>query len=310
MMTHCLICGSTEITALTPFDDKQYEVERCNGCQYETIRPLPTPAALQDYYSGYSTTKTDDADLTFLFERSLTFLKFFIERARIEESHLAQLNFLEIGFGNAASLLAAAQVGFRSYGIDLDEVSVMSAKDRAAQYEIEIDCASSDIHSYRRDIPFHIVKASQIIEHTLSPLEFLSDIYDRQPPGGYLILECPNNEAAFWRVKNMLRKQFDRMSFYKSLKIKEHLSGFTASNLVLLLEKVGYSTVYCRDYAFRDRLFQPETLLWYPTLTTGIARSLRFRTVYPFLKSLIPPFDAMASTLARSGTHLAVWARK
>ncbi len=309
-MTNCLICGSTAITALTPFNDRQYEVERCNACQYETIRPLPTPAALQEYYSGYSTTKTTDADLTFLLERSLTFLQFFIERMRIEKQYLAHFNFLEIGFGNAASLLAAAQVGFRSYGIDLDEVSVSSAKARAAQYEITIDCAPSDIHSFRRDIPFHIVKASQIIEHTLNPLEFLRDIYDRQSSGGYLILECPNNEATFWRVKNMLRKHFDRMNFYKSLKIKEHLSGFTADNLVLLLEKVGYSIVYCRDYALRDRLFQPETLLWYPSLATGIARSLRFRSAYPFLKSLIPPFDYMASTLTRSGTHLAVWARK
>jgi hypothetical protein len=100
------------------------------------------------------------------------------------------------------------------------------------------------------------------------------------------------------------------MNYHNSLKIKEHLSGFTASNLVLLLEKVGYSVVYCRDYALRDRLFQPETLLWYPTLWMGIWVSLRSKSAYPFLRSLISPFDRAASVLARSGTHLAVCARK
>lgn len=312
---NCLICGSSSILTLEPFDDPRHRVEHCNDCRYETLRPLPTPAELLAYYSAYSTTKTDPAELRVLFEQSLEFFDYFVRTAGLDHSELHRLNFLEIGFGNAASLLGAANAGFRAYGIDLDESNVRAARERSSEYGVQVDCAALDIQQYRRDIPLHVVKASQVIEHTLDPLTFLREIHERQPPGGYLIIECPNNEAAFWYVKNALRRPFDRMNFYKSLKITEHLSGFTANSLAMLLGKVGYSVVFSRDYSVRDKLFQPENTLWYPTIAAGLRAAVKWNgrpslNPYPFLKSLIGVFDKAASTLAHSGTYLAVWARK
>jgi cyclopropane fatty-acyl-phospholipid synthase-like methyltransferase len=221
-----------------------------------------------------------------------------------------QLRFLEVGFGNGASLLAAAKCGFQAYGLDLDATAVASLERRAREYGLGVQCIHGDVSSLDQDLRFDIIKASQIIEHTLDPLLFLTRLFEHQTSGGHLLLECPNNEATFWYVKNQLRRRYDRMNFYKSLKLNEHLHGFTKTSLQLILKQVGYEVMYCKDYPVRDPRFHHENLLWYPTLRQGLRNLVASGNVYVLLKSLIPPFDSMASRFRGQGTHLAVLAKK
>lgn len=306
----CQICGLSLIVKIAPFDSPAHHVVHCHACGHETLRPLPTADELALYYSDYSTTKTSDAELRFLYERSLEFFENFVANTDLKGTDLSGRNYLEIGFGNGAGLFAAAASGFRTFGVDLDESSVARARTVAPAFDVSVECSSGTIDDYRRDIEFHVVKASQVIEHTLDPLKFLQQIAVLQPVGGYLVLEFPNNDAAFWALKNLLRKRYGRMNFYKSLKIGEHLSGFTRESIAILLRKAGYRLLRCRDYPMRHRFLQPENLLWYPSLLEGVAESARTRDPYHLLKSLIPVFDHVASNIAGSGTHLYVWAEK
>jgi SAM-dependent methyltransferase len=306
----CPICGASDVTRCSPFEATQFWVISCRTCRHEAIRPLPSAEQLRHFYSGYPTTRTPVADLDFLVERSLEFLRDFVAATGLQARRLPELNYLELGFGNGASLFAAAQTGFRAHGIDLDPAGVARARERAAQYGLDIECEAASIEAYRTDRPFHVVKASQIIEHTLDPGAFLSEISARQPPGGYLIVECPNNDGAFWRVKNLLRRRYGRMNYFSSLKIGEHLSGFTRRSLTLALGAAGYRIVRCHDYPMRHRWLQPENLLWYPSLREGISRTMRDGSAYHVQKALIALFDRAASACAGMGTHLAVWAQK
>lgn len=306
----CSICGSPDLLRHTPFDVSDFHVVHCRACRHEAIRPLPTPAQLSEFYRDYYVTRTSDADLRFLHQRSLCFFAHLRANIGLADRPLSDLNFLEVGFGNGASLFGAATVGFRAFGMDLDEAGVARAREKAAEYGVSVDCVAVDMRNLRRDIPFHVVKASQVIEHTLDPAEFLAEIRDRQPPGGHLIIECPNNDGAFWHTKNLLRKRYGRMKHFNSMKIGEHLSGFTRRSIAILLERTGYEVVRCEDYSLRHEFLQPENLLWYPPLLEGISRSLRDRHPYVFLKSLIGVFDSAASALAGRGTHLSVWAKK
>jgi 2-polyprenyl-3-methyl-5-hydroxy-6-metoxy-1,4-benzoquinol methylase len=306
----CPICGARDVARRSPFEAAQFWVIHCRACRHEAIRPLPSADEVRAFYSDYPTTQTASADVDFLVQRSLEFLRDFIARTELRDARLAELNFLELGFGNGASLFAAAKAGFRAHGIDLDASGVTRARSAAAQYGVRVECDATSIEAYRRDRPFHVVKASQIIEHTLDPGAFLSAISVRQPPGGYLIVECPNNDGAFWRVKNLLRRRYGRTNYFNSLKIGEHLSGFTRRSLALALDAAGYRIVRCHDYPMRHRWLQPENLLWYPSLREGISRTMRDGSAYHVQKALIALFDRAASACAGMGTHLAVWAQK
>ena len=304
----CAVCGSTELTVHTVFLEARDTVVHCMGCGTEFLEPTPSIAELEAYYSGYGTTETSETEFEFLFTQARTYFKQ-LSGLPINGSG-RKPKFLEVGFGHGASLVAAASLGFEAYGVDLDRAAIKSVVERAGKYGTAVKCIHGDINSVSSDLSFDLIKASQVIEHTLQPVQFVQQLYLRQPVGGRLLLECPNNEAAFWYVKNLLRGRYQRMNFYKSLKLSEHLTGFTKKSIQLLLTNAGYEIKQFRDYALRDRTYHHENLLWYPNLSDGVKRTLRQRDSYHFLKSLIPVFDSVASRVYGSGTHMALTAEK
>jgi len=271
---------------------------------------LLSPQELRKYYEGYGTTKTPYDQVEFLIDKSVAYFEGFFVVTGFDRRNTPTSTFLEVGFGNGASLMAAAKLGFKAYGLDMDAECTRRVQEIACRHGQTVHSTIGEISSLDTWLKFDVIKASQVIEHTLDPLEFLVGLSKHQSAGGYLLLECPNNEATFWLVKNLLRRRFGRMNFYKSLKVSEHLYGFSKTSLARLLETVGYRIILCADYPLRDPMFHHENLLWYPTLAGGLRTFIKDRLTYPFLKSLIPPFDQLASKLAGAGTHMAVWGVK
>lgn len=291
----CDLCnGQTQV--LFVFDERDNWVERCTQCHAECIKPFPTPYEIQRTYTNYHVTKTPEEDLGALIVYSTKALEFLLGKMSFSQTDPKDLTFLDMGFGNGAALLAASLKGIRAYGIDLDPVNVANVQSVSRKMGVSPACIRGDADTLRSmQVQFDIVKASQILEHLVNPTEFLSEVARSQPCGGCLIIDCPNNDAAFWLIKNRIRRAFGRMAFYNSLKLHEHLRGFTRRSLTFLLQKVGYRIILCRDYPMGSYIFQPETTLWYPPLNVAIRRSIKNRRIYDFLKGSIRMFDTMAS---------------
>jgi 2-polyprenyl-3-methyl-5-hydroxy-6-metoxy-1,4-benzoquinol methylase len=305
----CHICNGP-LTDLFPFGDAP-KVVHCEDCHTESIRPLPTMKELEDHYADYVITKTPEDELLFLTSLSTETLGFYLKKTDYANTPASSIRFLEIGFGNGAGLFAGSKLGWQSYGVDLDPVCVANARTFAEKHSIPATCAQGGVHTLSHlGIKFDLVKASQILEHVINPVEFLSMIAQSQPAGGYLIIECPNNQAAFWRLKNKARASFDRLNYYNSLKLREHLWGYTRKSLPLLLQKAGYRTVFLRDYAVGNAIFEPQSVLWYPTLRNGIRESLKQRNLRPLLYPGVRAFDAVSSALLRMGTGFAALCQK
>jgi 2-polyprenyl-3-methyl-5-hydroxy-6-metoxy-1,4-benzoquinol methylase len=305
----CCICAG-ELINLSPFDDSS-RVIHCQNCHTESIRPLPTPAELDEYYSNYPATQTSEEQLHYLVILSIKALRFYLKKMEAPETSWQQTRFLEVGFGNGAGLFAGAKLGLQSYGIDLDPVGVANAKAFAEKHSINASCLQGDVSNLQdMGTKFDLVKASQVLEHVLDPVEFLSAISQSQPAGGYLIIESPNNQATFWRFKNRARKSFDRLNYYNSLKLKEHLWGYTKKSLPLLLQKVGYRTIFVQDYAAGNAIFEPQSVLWYQTLRGGLRDSLKNKALQPMLYPSVRAFDSLASRLFHQGTGLAALCQK
>lgn len=301
----CRICDG-ELVELFPFGDTP-KVVRCKDCRTESIRPLPTPEELADHYSGYPLTRTSDDQTLRLVPLAIETLKFYLAQTDLRSRPPPSIRFLEMGFGNGAGLWAGSKLGLQTYGVDLDPLSVSNAVAFADEHSLAATCVHGDVKALRSlDVKFDIVKASQVLEHVLDPVEFLSDIARAQTAGAYLIIECPNNDATFWQLKNRTRKMFGRLNYYNSLKLREHLWGYTKTSLPMLLKRAGYRTVMVRDYAAGNAIFEPESVLWYPTLATGLRYSIAHRTWGPFMYAGVRAFDSIASGLWHKGTGLAV----
>ncbi len=273
-------------------------VERCESCGLEGLKPLPTKEQLAAYYDGYATTQTPLELLLPLVDISKDALRHFAKKGGL--SNVNGLSFLEVGCGNGASVLAAAELGFDTVALDTDPSSIARLSEVVADQGLSAELRRAyvaDLVNEKRT--FDVVKVSQVIEHVPDPGEFLHELSQLLKPGGLLILDCPNNDALFWRAKNLLRKRFNRTNFYNSLKLSEHLWGFTVRSLRKALESSGYRVLHCSDYSVRDHIYQPENATWYPSLSHGTRSALRGLHAFPFLKASIGTFDQGASFLGR-----------
>jgi SAM-dependent methyltransferase len=218
---------------------------------------------------------------------------------------------MEIGFGNGGSLLAAAKLGMPAYGSDLDEHNVGDVKRRAEEMGLKVNLQCKDANEYiDRGETFDLIRASHLIEHLVDPAQFVDSITKLLSPKGFLFLECPNNSATFLRIKNQLRSACQRMDFYNSMRIMEHLWGFNRVSMRRMLERRGYRVLFVTDYPVCHRNFQPETQLWYPTVGRGIRESFEKKQIYPILKASIPLFDQAVSLAFSGGIGLATLAQR
>lgn len=307
----CPICLSPRALQLAHrFEEDSYYVVRCKACCVETILPHPTSRLLKEFYSDYHNTRTAEEQMPLLIGRSVELLEVLLSHLPLAPGR-KPLRYMEVGFGNGASLLAAAQLGMEAVGFDLDPSNVREVTQRAQSRGLSVQLRCGDIaEAIEGTEPVDFVKASQLIEHLIDPASFVRSILKVMTPRGYLYLECPNNNAAFLRIKNRLRKRFARMNFYNSLKIGEHLWGFSQSGMNRLLRLSGYEVVFCSSYPLRHRYFQPENLFWYPSVRSGVAEAFSRRQAFPLLKSMIPVFDGLASFALSEGIGLATLARK
>jgi SAM-dependent methyltransferase len=308
----CLVCqAGSSIGLLHQFEDDPHYVVVCSACSVQTIRPLPTTDELKDYYSNYPTTQTDKEQLQFLIDRHVELFEYLATWVRPQPIAGQPIRYLEVGFGNGASILAAAQIGMECSGFDLGPSNVSEVQARAKDRGLKLDVWTGD-GSVGQELgkTFDFIKASQVIEHLIDPVTFVRSMQKLLAPGGFLYLECPNNAAAFYTIKNKLRRRFNRMDFYNSMRLTEHLWGFNQKSMQRLLQANDLDVVLCKDYSLRHRFFQPEHLHWYPSLGSGLSQALSRKNPYPFLKSMIAIFDQLASRVASSGLGLTVLSRK
>jgi len=307
----CPICHSTSsMTIVHRFEKDTHYVVACNTCSVQTILPHPTGDQLKDFYRHYHNTRTADEQMPFLIARHVELFEHLRKRFQLQ-SETGVTRYLEVGFGNGGSLLAAAQVGMEAAGFDLDPDNVADVEKRAKTLGLKVKLQFGDSNAaLDPGQKFDLIKASQLIEHLINPVDFINSMTGLLSEKGYLYLECPNNSAAFLLIKNQLRRRFGRLDFYGSLKLSEHLWGFNRASMTRLLEENGLEVLFCRDYPVRHRYFQPENLLWYPSVRSGVRQSLSTRRSYPLLKSLIPVFDQVASGVVSGGIGLAVLAKR
>jgi SAM-dependent methyltransferase len=305
----CPVCREpASLEVLYRFEDDAHYIVGCKSCTVQTILPYPTRSELKEYYFNYHTTRTPEDQMPLLIARHVDLFEWL--RTKWHVPSTKGVRYVEVGFGNGASLLAAAQLGMDAFGYDLDPNNIDDVERRAKLLDLPVQLQRGDLNeALQRNEKFDLVKASQVIEHVIDPVRFIDSMSGLLNPRGYLYLECPNNAASFLWIKNRLRRPFGRMNFFNSLKVSEHLWGFNRASMKHLLRARNFDVVFCKDYPARHPYFQPENLFWYPSLSSGLRQSISERKLYPLLKSLIAVFDQAMSLTVSGGIGLVALAR-
>jgi SAM-dependent methyltransferase len=212
---------------------------------------------------------------------------------------------LDYGFGSGAFLRGVARRGYRALGADLSPQNLQQLRETAIQegLSIELIDLSAGLPTGLSDIA--VVTLFQVIEHVLDPLALLEKLSALQGDGGLIYLECPNDSAAWARVKDPVHRMF-RHEACGSLKYPEHLHGFNRRSIGTLIEKAGYEVVECRDYAYRDGVHQVESEFWWPRLGGGLSRP----SLAGVPRSFIPILDKTMSFCFGAGSGLFVLGRQ
>jgi 2-polyprenyl-3-methyl-5-hydroxy-6-metoxy-1,4-benzoquinol methylase len=229
-----------------------------------------------------------------------------LRAAGIDPGTLRGANFFEAAFGCGSSLFASAELGARSVGVDMDPEALARVRAYADQHGHDVEVHLGRVESFMgRDGEFNFVRASHVIEHTVEPRAFVSRLRELLRVGGVLMLECPNNRALVWLLKNAVRLRMNRADFYNGLKKTEHLWGFNRRSLAMLLEQEGFEVRRVTDYTVADYRYQPDVALWYPRWQTAIPNFVRTRTREPLVYATMRTLDQLSRLFAGGGMGLA-----
>jgi 2-polyprenyl-3-methyl-5-hydroxy-6-metoxy-1,4-benzoquinol methylase len=133
------------------------------------------------------------------------------------------MSLFEVGIGACECLLAAREIGYETYGIDVIERHVEDAKTK-----YNIDAETADFLEYTSDRVWDIVMMGDVLEHVSDPDLALSKAESMLADDGALWISTPSFESAYSCVAGhhdpMRRQQF-------------HLNYFSRESLYMLLER-------------------------------------------------------------------------
>lgn len=142
---------------------------------------------------------------------------------------------LEVGFGDAGSLVGMRELGWDVVGVETDPVSVANSR------ALGLDTRHGTLKSHAfPDASFDAIYASHVIEHVHDPLGLLQECHRILKPGGTVVMTTPN--MAGWGHSRL-------GADWVLLDSPRHVMLFSPRNARTMLQKAGFRTGRVRSTA-------------------------------------------------------------
>lgn len=152
--------------------------------------------------------------------------------------------FLDVGCSEGIYVAAAAQLGWKAAGSDIDPAKVRRAKVRGLDVR-HMDL--SDCH-FRQGFDFILLR--HVIEHIAEFVEFVRSTSLLLRPDGVLCVECPNQAG----IDALLhRRRLKEGRFLGNLYPPSHIHAFEQRTLYKLGDKLGLRCKLLMTYSRSDR---------------------------------------------------------
>ncbi len=147
---------------------------------------------------------------------------------------------LDCGCGNGAFTAQLLQQGLNAYGIDNSTSGIALAKDHFDAARFAVGSAYAPIPQELSHQTFDLIVSLEVIEHLISPQQFIKNLYDALNPGGILILTTPYHGY----LKNLciaVTNKFD--SHFDPLWEGGHIKFWSFKTLSKLLEENHFKVI-------------------------------------------------------------------
>jgi len=140
-----------------------------------------------------------------------------------ENGYANGMSLFEVGLGACECLLAAREIGYETFGIDVIKRHVEDAKSKYG-----LDAETADFNEYESERLWDVIIMGDVLEHVSDPEQALAKAESMLADDGALWISTPSFESAYAIVVGhndvMRRQQF-------------HLNYFSRESLYMLLER-------------------------------------------------------------------------
>lgn len=235
----CPICdGPTEVIWHDMYDDRYgypglFTIRRCKSCRHRYIDASFTAPELRSLYSDYYPRGMLDLDQFLPYTEARGARAWLAgEQASAFRWVPENVRVLDIGCGFGETLAYHEARGCEAHGIDADENVVRVAQ----RYGLKARAGLFHPEDYDSE-SFDYVTLDQVIEHVISPSEFLAGVAAVLRPGGIAILSTPNANGYGARI-------FGRR--WINWHVPYHLHQFSRHSLSISAQRAGLSVVTLR----------------------------------------------------------------
>lgn len=272
----CAICGSDSVPHHSL---PEYEILRCTGCGLGTVRPMPTPDELSDFYAsayysqsnaiGYHSEYTDlEPGLKRMYGRFLDR----IERT-FGPTHFDRVLDVGCAYGYFLDVVEERFAPTETVGIDVSPEARAQAERRGRRFH---DGFIEDVEL--PDGHFDLVFMGDAIEHVHDPIAVADKLTRVLAPGGVLLLTTIDYGS--WLARLLGAR-------WRLLVPPEHLFFWTRPSLAKLFADRGLETQIGNYW-----LYYPKSYVLQRT-RAQFGFTPRFLGLVPGDLIAIPSFDAM-----------------
>src|SRR5262245_19487975 len=234
--TPCPLCAGRNCTPLVEGQDPSagaeglwFAVVQCDSCGACYTNPRPDPASIVQFYSAnYSPYQKHHQRRRGFRWNPLRLLK----QPRVEKRPIpwhGQGRLLDFGCGSGAYLVEMSRLGWNVVGIDASHRMVERIRD-----ELGLRAYAGSLPHLELDSEsFDVVTMWHSLEHVHEPVPVLREVRQLLAPGGKVVIAVPNIDSLPFRW-------FGRHWF--GLELPRHLTHFTATSLLQMLQRCGFAT--------------------------------------------------------------------
>lgn len=219
---------------------KHGKMAKCVNCGLVFI--IDFPFNKEELKSIYVQQPVDEVYLSEEINRRVTAKKILTRIDKITGGRKGRL--IDLGCSSGSFIKEAKDKGWEVYGVDL---AMWAKREAKTNYGLEI--ITGDIVESLSNFPdsyFDVVVAFDIIEHMITPTQFIKNVYNKLASGGILVLITPN-------INSIMAKIF-REKWYAV--VPSHLYYFSPKTITKLLEKNNFTIIKTKTHT---RYFS----LWY-----------------------------------------------
>ena len=148
----------------------------------------------------------------------------------------------EIGPGDGAFSEAYSNLGIKYIGADINKEIVLFAQSLGRNVVLG---GPDDLIGKKYDVIFF----SQVLEHILEPISFLTSVKNLLTDDGIIHIEVPNNNS----LTSTVRKVFPNQNEYGFIQLPHHQIAYSLKSLSYLLEVVGFVPLWIEPKGNSDQ---------------------------------------------------------